>query len=125
MKPIEHACEYSVALKPSHSFVPNSGSSQPYQASLTISSYVNKVSGEHQVDAPPEFSGGIIADPMGLGKTLTMIALAATDAEAEEGSRRAECLDEDNGPDLVTTTLVIVPPPRTLDPYSITGNMLI
>ncbi len=31
------------------------------------------------MEEPPQFCGGIIADPMGLGKTLTMIALIATD----------------------------------------------
>ncbi|KAK1964623.1 hypothetical protein LY78DRAFT_704248 [Colletotrichum sublineola] len=33
------------------------------------------ISGCHQSEEPPQFYGGIIADQMGLGKTLTMIAL--------------------------------------------------
>lgn len=33
----------------------------------------------HQYTEPQEFFGGIIADPMGFGKTLTMIALIASD----------------------------------------------
>ncbi|KAK4441885.1 SNF2 family N-terminal domain-containing protein [Podospora aff. communis PSN243] len=57
--------------------------------------FINKVSQFHQLEEPPEFCGGIVADPMGLGKTLTMIALAATDA---------------NDTDL-TPSLIIVPPP--------------
>ncbi|KAK3376276.1 SNF2 family N-terminal domain-containing protein, partial [Lasiosphaeria ovina] len=41
--------------------------------------FVNKISNSAHRDEPPEFCGGIVADPMGLGKTLTMIALVATD----------------------------------------------
>ncbi|KAH6707878.1 SNF2 family N-terminal domain-containing protein [Leptodontidium sp. MPI-SDFR-AT-0119] len=43
--------------------------------------FVNTISNAYQVEEPPQFSGGIIADPMGLGKTLTMIALVATDLD--------------------------------------------
>jgi SNF2 family DNA or RNA helicase len=73
-------------------------------------SFVNRVSGSQQAEEPSQFYGGIIADPMGLGKTLSMIALIASDTqydhsdtshlsglEAEESSGR---------------TLIIVPPPR-------------
>lgn len=72
---------------------------------------MNKVSGAVTFEEPPAFRGGIIADPMGLGKTLTMIALAATDLESEqhraflEGDNSAE--NSHNG-----ITLIIVPPPR-------------
>ncbi|PNP51003.1 hypothetical protein THARTR1_08338 [Trichoderma harzianum] len=68
--------------------------------------FVNRVSNTHQSEEPPQFYGGIIADPMGLGKTLTMISLAATDLD----SVGVEINDEqqDNS---VPTTLVIVPPP--------------
>lgn len=41
-----------------------------------------------------------MADPMGLGKTLTMIALAATDANSGD----------------LTPSLIIVPPPREYSP---------
>ncbi|KAJ6785626.1 hypothetical protein PWT90_00499 [Aphanocladium album] len=43
--------------------------------------YINALSGSGSKEPPPPFCGGVIADPMGLGKTLTMIALAATDLE--------------------------------------------
>ncbi|KAI1501806.1 SNF2 family N-terminal domain-containing protein [Biscogniauxia marginata] len=71
--------------------------------------FINRVSDAHQKEEPPQFYGGIVADPMGLGKTLSMIALIASDiyldytdlsslsrADSEESSER---------------TLVIVPPP--------------
>lgn len=76
-----------------------------------IPRFVNKVSGIVTFDEPPAFRGGIIADPMGLGKTLTMIALAATDLGSEqhgafiEGNISAK--NSCNG-----ATLIIVPPPR-------------
>ncbi|KAL7814678.1 SNF2 family N-terminal domain-containing protein [Trichoderma aethiopicum] len=75
----------------------------------TGSYYLNRVSGAAQVEEPPQFYGGIIADSMGLGKTLSMISLIASDlllniqhpssitgANAEESSGR---------------TLIVVPPP--------------
>jgi SNF2 family DNA or RNA helicase len=75
-------------------------------------SFVNRISGAYQTEEPAEFYGGIIADPMGLGKTLSMIALIATDLKdyhygdfAVHGS-----IDKDLSN---KTTLVIVPPPGT------------
>lgn len=67
------------------------------------------------MEEPPQFYGGIIADPMGLGKTLTMIALIATDLM---GCRHGDFgthsnIDDDTSN---TTTLVIVPPPGTSFP---------
>ncbi|WAO82928.1 Hypothetical protein NCS54_00010400 [Fusarium falciforme] len=41
--------------------------------------FINRVSKSCHPNEPPEFRGGIVADPMGLGKTLTMISLIATD----------------------------------------------
>ncbi|UKZ83456.1 hypothetical protein TrVFT333_011265 [Trichoderma virens FT-333] len=67
--------------------------------------FVNRVSNAYQDEEPEDFSGGIIADPMGLGKTLTMISLVASAARLHES-----VMDVD---DVVTsaTTLIIVPPP--------------
>ncbi|KAK3368855.1 SNF2 family N-terminal domain-containing protein [Lasiosphaeria ovina] len=48
-------------------------------------------------DAPPQFCGGIVADPMGLGKTLTMIALIAADKQSVPSSS--------------PPSLILVPPP--------------
>lgn len=44
---------------------------------LTILSYINNITGQHQTTAPPAFRGGLLADGMGLGKTLQLIALIA------------------------------------------------
>lgn len=73
-------------------------------------SFINTVSGDHQCEEPQQFLGGIIADPMGLGKTLTMIALIATDLQ---GYRTGEFAFEQSAYDVETnkTTLVVVPPP--------------
>jgi SNF2 family DNA or RNA helicase len=59
------------------------------------------------MDEPPQFYGGIIADPMGLGKTLSMISLIACDALASTycpptGVAAVKSSDQ---------TLVVVPPP--------------
>ncbi|KAK6700392.1 hypothetical protein SNK05_013203 [Fusarium graminearum] len=68
--------------------------------------FFNRVSEASQLEEPPQCYGGIVADPMGLGKTLTMIALVATDLDSE--------ISNDNGGDefhsKVLTTLVVVPP---------------
>ncbi|KAK3497860.1 SNF2 family N-terminal domain-containing protein [Neurospora hispaniola] len=69
-------------------------------------SFVNRISDSHQKEQPENFQGGIIADPMGLGKTLTMIALAASDliwvSHAPQENKEFTSVGQ---------TLVIVPPP--------------
>ncbi|OCL07433.1 hypothetical protein AOQ84DRAFT_377686 [Glonium stellatum] len=42
--------------------------------------YMNNISGKTQTSKPPDFCGGILADPMGLGKSLSMISLIANDS---------------------------------------------
>ncbi|KAF5675817.1 alpha-1,6-mannosyltransferase subunit [Fusarium heterosporum] len=69
--------------------------------------FLNRVSNASQTEEPPQCYGGIVADPMGLGKTLTMIALVATDLEE---SSTQMLTGEDDYLD-VPTTLIIVPPP--------------
>ncbi|KAK6843899.1 hypothetical protein PG987_004759 [Apiospora arundinis] len=73
-------------------------------------SYVNIISKAYQSEEPIEFAGGIVADPMGLGKTLTMIALVATDLEKDHDSQNWSGLNTDAGAS-VPATLIIVPPP--------------
>ncbi|RWA04745.1 hypothetical protein EKO27_g10360 [Xylaria grammica] len=68
--------------------------------------FVNLVSGSHHSKEPPQFLGGIIADPMGLGKTLTVIALVATDLQGADFVDEEVSRDEANN-----TTLIVVPPP--------------
>ncbi|PVH83787.1 hypothetical protein DL98DRAFT_412175, partial [Cadophora sp. DSE1049] len=41
--------------------------------------YVNNITGDIQDVIPVQFRGGLLTDPMGLGKTLTTIALIASD----------------------------------------------
>ncbi|TQV98759.1 hypothetical protein V2A60_007539 [Cordyceps javanica] len=40
--------------------------------------YFNVITGHHQKSPPPETKGGILADMMGLGKTLSILSLLAT-----------------------------------------------
>ncbi|TGJ82686.1 hypothetical protein E0Z10_g6083 [Xylaria hypoxylon] len=68
--------------------------------------FINLISNSHQYKEPLQFLGGIIADPMGLGKTLTMIALIATDLQGADFVDNQVPQDECNN-----TTLVVVPPP--------------
>lgn len=55
---------------------------------------------------------------MGLGKTLTMIALAATDLEREA----TEMDTSEDGQLNVSATLIVVPPPRKLDSKPIANS---
>lgn len=76
-----------------------------------VHSFINRISATHQSEEPPQFYGGIVADPMGLGKTLTMIALIATDLDGSmstEGDMQIDKWQKHDTP----ATLVIIPPPR-------------
>ena len=77
---------------------------------------MNRISGSHQNEEPENFQGGIIADPMGLGKTLTMIALAASDLMCTAPAPRLTYAATQEGTNMgpVGQTLVVVPPPRRL-----------
>ncbi|KAL8318202.1 hypothetical protein RB597_005463 [Gaeumannomyces tritici] len=68
--------------------------------------FINRVSGSYQTQEPADFRGGILADPMGLGKTLTMIALVASDLDI--ASTWVGIEDKEN---MDSATLVVVPPP--------------
>jgi SNF2 family DNA or RNA helicase len=72
--------------------------------------FINRVSNAHQQDPPQQFSGGIIADPMGLGKTLTMIALAASDLD-QNNDGQSKLSFEDGDKIVVHATLIVVPQP--------------
>ncbi|KAI1439376.1 hypothetical protein F5Y02DRAFT_424071 [Annulohypoxylon stygium] len=72
--------------------------------------FVNTITNSWQTEEPPQFHGGIIADLMGLGKTLTMISLAATDLDARskfKTSNVGNVVDRGSIP----ATLIIIPPP--------------
>ncbi|ROW16619.1 hypothetical protein VPNG_01634 [Cytospora leucostoma] len=72
--------------------------------------FLNKVNGAYEREEPPALRGGIVADPMGLGKTLTMIALAASDVDMAK-SQGDDFYDHEVGKNYVNATLIIVPPP--------------
>ena len=67
---------------------------------------MNNINGKRQRDAPITFRGGIIADHMGLGKTLSVIALIASEVNREKEDITMQGSDQScaNYP-----TLVIVP----------------
>ncbi|KAH7170202.1 SNF2 family N-terminal domain-containing protein [Dactylonectria macrodidyma] len=71
--------------------------------------FFNLVSETHQFEEPAPFYGGIIADPMGLGKTLTMIALAATDLDSNDAHAQPGASGDDKR--YIPATLIVVPPP--------------
>ncbi|KAG7402596.1 putative global transactivator [Fusarium oxysporum f. sp. rapae] len=67
--------------------------------------FLNRVTNVSQPQQPPPCYGGIVADPMGFGKTLTMLALAARDLEDEKG----ELVTDEEGYRNIQATLVVVP----------------
>ncbi|KAK3324554.1 SNF2 family N-terminal domain-containing protein [Cercophora scortea] len=75
--------------------------------------YLNRVSQEVQDQEPPQFQGGIIADPMGLGKTLSMISLIATDTERALRASQRHGLT----PEYKTAPSLVVVPPSILDTW--------
>ena len=78
-----------------------------YSVQANIHRYLNNVSGNRQLHAPRAFRGGLIADHMGLGKSLSMIALIASDAN-EMGPRHPSLTEH------AKTTLIIVPSTRKI-----------
>lgn len=75
-------------------------------------SFFNNVTQAIELKEPPPLRGGIVADPMGLGKTLTMIALTATDLEPQLYSSTWPPNQGLNTKTWTDATLIIVPPPR-------------
>ncbi|KAK4113157.1 hypothetical protein N656DRAFT_797686 [Canariomyces notabilis] len=72
--------------------------------------FINRVSDTIQDDQPPQFYGGIIADPMGMGKTLSMISLIASDIRSDDSEDIHPPWRDDREP-CPQQTLVVVPPP--------------
>ncbi|WDK10480.1 WD domain-containing protein [Colletotrichum graminicola] len=71
--------------------------------------FANRISGTRQAQEPPAFYGGIIADPMGFGKTLAMITLVASDSyntALSDAPKLSGVLGEDS----CGLTLIVVPP---------------
>ena len=66
---------------------------------------------ERSWDPPPPFRGGILADAMGLGKTLTVIALIAVGLHSSASRHSGQLPGPTSDGELETlkTTLVILP----------------
>ncbi|KAI9708050.1 MAG: alpha-1,6-mannosyltransferase [Bogoriella megaspora] len=72
--------------------------------------YLNTVSKETQVGRPPSFQGGILADYMGLGKSLSMISLIASDSTLHQNQPlSASLVPQNSAPGHLHCTLVVVP----------------
>ncbi|KAK4142686.1 ATP-dependent DNA helicase [Dichotomopilus funicola] len=78
-------------------FDPRSADFWDFQQTSQAAFFVNRISQIPQTAEPPEFCGGIVADPMGLGKTLTMIALIAAEKHSSSSAG--------------WPSLILVPPP--------------
>ncbi|EGR47680.1 uncharacterized protein TRIREDRAFT_63568, partial [Trichoderma reesei QM6a] len=71
--------------------------------------FVNRVSSAIQAESPQQFYGGIIADSMGLGKTLSMISLIASDLLVNKNDPNS--IIGANSEASSGRTLIVVPPP--------------
>ena len=72
--------------------------------------YINTISNDVQMERPPTFCGGILADQMGLGKTLSILSLIASDLEHRPGYSTLEISLMEAPHDRIRRTLVVVPP---------------
>jgi hypothetical protein len=71
--------------------------------------YINNVTGDAQQSPPPNFYGGLPADQTGLGKSLSVISLIASNPhrrQSEYAIKLPDSLKQAKG------TLLIVPLPR-------------
>jgi SNF2 family DNA or RNA helicase len=61
-------------------------------------SYYNVITGQEERQSPPQVLGGILADMMGLGKTLSILSLIihTLDADAQEWAKLKPCTSQDN-----------------------------
>lgn len=77
--------------------------------------YIHKVSKTLSTEPPPEKGGGVLADEMGMGKTLTMIALIVqTLSEAHQAAAETRDSGQYTGSasHFAHSTLVVVPSER-------------
>jgi SNF2 family DNA or RNA helicase len=76
-------------------------------------SYYNVITGQEERQSPPQVLGGILADMMGLGKTLSILSLViATLEESKEWAKKNPPLSEDGETPLkqnCKTTLLVSP----------------
>ena len=83
------------------------------QSSPNHARYMNNIAGKTQISKPPQFCGGILADPMGLGKSLSMISLIANDSSntSQDMSEELKDMNRYESYHFTSATLLIVPPP--------------
>ncbi len=75
-------------------------------------SYYNVITGKEERNKPPEVLGGILADMMGLGKTLSILALIVGSLQEAEDWAKQSCPEMDGEKALVRnskTTLLVSP----------------
>jgi len=83
-----------------------SPSTPKLRTNFHIFSFTNTITGKKQTQQPPSFSGGLLGDQMGLGKTLSIIALIVTNtAKLSRKRPRASYKATQD----VKTTLVVAP----------------
>ena len=69
------------------------------------------MNGSHRSEPPPHFLGGILADPMGLGKSLTMIALILYNLERSfDEAEQGDIKNDFASSTLARPSLLVVPP---------------
>ena len=73
---------------------------------------MNTITREYQDVAPTDFRGGVLADQMGLGKSLSVISLIASDKDSRFTSVEAPRA----APNSSNTTLLVVRAPRKSPP---------
>lgn len=69
--------------------------------------YTNTITNQQQSSPPPEFRGGLLADQMGLGKSLSMISLIAAHPAGSLDLKTFTDCDPKQMP--VKATLLVVP----------------
>ncbi|KAI9054711.1 hypothetical protein LZ554_001862 [Drepanopeziza brunnea f. sp. 'monogermtubi'] len=77
------------------------GNSSLWRLNISASgqrTYYNVITGQEERQSPPQVLGGILADMMGLGKTLQIISLVTQtlDNEAVEWAKQPPCVPKDN-----------------------------
>ncbi|KAG9234963.1 SNF2 family helicase/ATPase-like protein [Amylocarpus encephaloides] len=77
------------------------GNSSLWRLNMSASgqrSYFNVITGQEEQKSPPQVLGGILADMMGLGKTLSILSLITStmDVEAQEWASMVPQVDVDN-----------------------------
>ena len=79
--------------------------------------YVNVITGQEEHAKPPEVLGGILADMMGLGKTLSILSLivgSLTDAQAWARQRPTSLPHDEVAPAMNSKTTLLISPLSTL-----------